>query len=184
MPIMVRNSLMAVLVSLAILGCKGPKPVSPEIFTAIRNNNLEDVKRFVAHGWKLETPTDNGTTALHMAVNLDRYEIAEFLLKSGALVDARDQAGLTALNRAAYAGNIRMAELMLNHKADINFGDIHMKTPLLWAARRNQMAMVKFLISKGADVKAETDHNESAAELAEQMGHTEVAAHLRALGAR
>ncbi len=166
-------------------GCKGPKPVSPDIFTAIKNNNLEDVKRFVEHGVNLEYPTANAFTPLHMAVAENKPEIVKYLVEECKVtIEPKDGAGLTPLIRAAYDGNIPVAEILLKNKADIEAGDLHLKRPLHWATRRNRLQMVVWLLDRGADINALDDHNNSALMMAEQIGHTSVADLLRSRGAK
>jgi len=87
-----------------------------------------------------------GTTLLHMCVDYDEYEIAEWVLANGAdvntrsAIDANGFGGYTALfntvmsqpnfwmNYSGGRGSIRFTELLLNHGADISIrGSIRKK---------------------------------------------------------
>lgn len=57
-------------------------------------------------------------TPLMTAVMMNRYELAEFLLESGASVDALDHEANTALDHALGNHRPRFARLMLEHGAD------------------------------------------------------------------
>ena len=48
---------------------------------------------------------NDGLTPLHNAVDMDRLEVAEFLLAQGALADTKDYRGISPLDAAQASGN-------------------------------------------------------------------------------
>jgi ankyrin repeat protein len=171
------------ILSLFLLVSCNPKPIAPDIYTAIENNNLEDVKRFVKRKENLEQRNQAGFAPLQAALAKNRFDIAEFLVQSGALIDCKDNAGLSPLARAAFDGNVPAAEFCLHHKAVVDFGDLHLKTPLMWAARKNKQQLVALLLNAQANIHEKDDHGQTALMLAFQMGNKEVVNYLIARGA-
>jgi ankyrin repeat protein len=78
-----------------------------------------------------------------------RPEIADFLLRSGAGVDARGL-GVTTLHLAANKGYIELADVLLSHGADLNATTKANATPLATAIKAKRDKMVDFLKSRGA----------------------------------
>jgi ankyrin repeat protein len=81
-----------------------------------------------------------------------RPEIADFLLRSGAGVEAR-AFGLTTLHIAASKGHIQLADILLAHGADVNASAKsrgEATTPLAAAVKGKRDQMVEFLKSRGA----------------------------------
>ena len=88
----------------------------------------------------------------YTAFSAQRAEIADFLLRSGASVEARALGGVTTLHLAAAKGYLELADVLLAHGADVNTAvksrgqDV---TPLAAAVKAKQDRMVEFLKSRG-----------------------------------
>lgn len=65
-----------------------------------------------------DTPTDLGSTPLHLAATNADSGPLQALLAAGAPIHARDREGATPLHMAAYAQRIKNAELLLQAGAD------------------------------------------------------------------
>jgi ankyrin repeat protein len=90
----------------------------------------------------------------YTACGEQRIEIAEYLIKAGANVQASGL-GLTTLHVAAAKGHIELAELLLAHGADVNSPGAQSGkavTPLALATRAKQSKMEQFLQSRGGRV--------------------------------
>ena len=96
----------------------------------------------------------NGTPLICAAEG--KYEaIVEFLLKSGANVNAEDQFGWKPLHRVMVTpGGEGVAQMLLTHGADINARCSYNKTPLHHAIEKGNDSMVSFLLAAGADYEA------------------------------
>ena len=99
------------------------------------------------------------------AVSNNNYYLTDFLIKSGADVNAEDNTGYTALmsTAAKFEGNnCNLAALLIKNGADVNAKNNDGVTPLMYATFRNNYEVIKLLIKKGADVNAR-DYSESTA---------------------
>jgi ankyrin repeat protein len=82
-----------------------------------------------------------------------RPQIADFLLRAGAAVDAPALGGMTTLHLAANKGYVELGEVLLAHGANVNAVTKSRGqeiTPLTLAVRAKQARMIDFLKSKGA----------------------------------
>lgn len=109
---------------------------------------------------------DNGanpneeTLPLNLAASTGNKEIAELLLKHGALVNGSDPTDDTPLMSAAMTGGQSMCEFLLNNGADINlksnYGrddpDARYDNALSAATSLGNLLVVKFLLGKGAHI--------------------------------
>ena len=112
----------------------------------------DDPEREWQHGDRLVTYTGDGTP-LHWAAARGREDIMEFLLASGADVDAVEDTG-TPLHWAVDADEPGAARLLLAHRADPNAARKGGATPLHTAALFNEHEVAEVLLEAGADVHA------------------------------
>ncbi|MEM8993300.1 MAG: ankyrin repeat domain-containing protein [Acidobacteriota bacterium] len=116
-------------------------------------------------GWLLERGADlhaedeHGDTPLREAVERGHVEIAERLLRAGALP-------IDVLAAAAAAGSEPMIELLLRHGADPNEESDLAEAPLHAAARYGQVAAVGLLLHAGARADTVNPYGETALHLA------------------
>jgi uncharacterized protein len=123
----------------------------------------------------------DGWTPLHLASFFGYPEVVQLLLGAGAPLEARSRNTLanTALNAAAAANRIEVARLLLERGADPNSRQHNAISPLHSAAFNGNLDMVKLLLEHHADPGAITEENRTAAGMAEEKGHEEIATLLR-----
>lgn len=105
------------------------------------------------------------------------------LIKSGADVNAADQAGVTPLMHASGQGFVEVARLLIAAGADVNAVSRKGVTPLILAAGRGHAEMVVLLVKIGADVNFKSQNGATALKFAVKNGHDRIAAALRKVGA-
>lgn len=91
------------------------------IYVAIRNGDLDAVKQALANDPDSLYSTEGtlGATPLHQAAASGNVEIAQFLIESGADVNAMDMRGVTPLTMAMDAdGSDEMIELIKSNGGD------------------------------------------------------------------
>ncbi|VVB65849.1 Putative ankyrin repeat protein [Candidatus Gugararchaeum adminiculabundum] len=130
------------------------------LFRATDIGYLEDVKKEIEERGVNVNARDLGLrTLLHYA---DKPEIAEYLIKKGAMVDARDSFGATPLYDAAFGGKAGVVRVLLKHGADPNAKGPGRSTPLHEVCHMSDVKMkgadylevAKLLVKAGADVNA------------------------------
>jgi ankyrin repeat protein len=120
---------------------------------------------------------------LHSAAREGDLVALESLLQAGGDPDLRDADGRTPLHLAAAAGQTGALEMLIEAKADLDAIARSGRTPLIEAAEAGQLDAARLLLDAGADVNR-SHRGGSPLELAERLGHRDLAALLREAGAR
>jgi len=94
---------------------------------------------------------NDGYTPLHMAAAKGHLEIAQFLLASGAEVNARTDRGTTPLHVAVLDGYKNIAELLLANGAEVNAKTDDGMTPLRAALEYHRRELAELLRQHGAN---------------------------------
>jgi ankyrin repeat protein len=154
---------------------------SAPFFSAVRSGNLKRVEQLLAENPKLIQAKTIGIwkddTALILAANDGNNAMVEFLLKTGADVNAADSANITPLLGAASYGNTSVVETLLKAGANVNAsGFRHNYTALHIAAERGDLDIVKLLLLHGADRNVENMFHETPLQLAYEQHQTNVIA--------
>jgi ankyrin repeat protein len=136
---------------------------------AVSRNHPAAVEALLNHGANVASTYVTGATLLQVAVNGQRVEVAEVLLRHGA------QATADMLGDAAKDGSAPLIEVLAPHMEDIDARDNLQRTALHWAALRGSTAAVKTLLDLGADINAGTDSGWTALHRAVRQGHQETA---------
>ena len=124
-----------------------------EIFTAVKNNELEKVKVFIEKDNSLvHTKDEAGNTPLHHAAMIGAVEMTEYLLSKGANIDAQNTQLNTPLHEAIQNRKENSSSLLIEKGADVNKANIHNQTPLHRAASLNQKRTGEMLIANGASI--------------------------------
>jgi ankyrin repeat protein len=109
----------------------------------------EMVELLLAKGTNINA---GGWSALHSALDAERFDILELLLAKGADVNIKDDKGRTPLHIAAwYAAekNPNVVELLLSKGADINTKDNSGKTALAYAMQGGYTEIADILRKHG-----------------------------------
>lgn len=127
----------------------------------------------------VNTYSYDGWTALHLAAHFGQTDTARLLLDSGADVRARSRNPLDNMPlHAAVAGGdrVELARLLLERGADPNAIQHGGYTPLHETAQNGSLEATRLLLDFGADPSIHSADGKTARQLAEEQGHTEVAA--------
>lgn len=109
------------------------------LMMVINRGLVRSVEKLVKLGANIHLfSLDNDKNALHMAAEAGHREIAEVLLKKGAIIDKPDRNGVTALMYAAAHGHSGVADLLLSRGADLKLTDNGGWTALHWNAGTTQ----------------------------------------------
>ncbi|MGL4369728.1 MAG: ankyrin repeat domain-containing protein [Spirochaetota bacterium] len=110
---------------------------------------------------------------LYSAAAKNRLDVAAYLLKKGAKVNAGNRFNMTPLFEPAGKGYIDMMKMLLNAGADINARNMYGETPLFYAVRgfrgKTSVESINFLISSGADRTIKNNKGKRAADIADEQ---------------
>lgn len=152
---------------------------------AVKRGDKDAVVALLRAHTPVDSPSGDGSTALHWAAYQDDVALAELLLASHANVSAvtRDNA-ITPLLIACQNGSASMIELLLKHGADANQPNALGTTPLMMASASGSVGAVKALLAHGAKVDLrEHVHEQTALMFAANLDRGEVIRTLIASGA-
>lgn len=113
--------------------------------------------------------SDDGFTALHLAVFAEQEEAARLLIDRGADVDALATspiARVRPLGTAAFVRSVAMARLLLDGGADVNGRGEGGFTALHSAAQSGNEELTRFLLDRGADATAAAEDGTRSLDLA------------------
>jgi ankyrin repeat protein len=126
-----------------------------DLADAVMNRDARAVRALTQRHADVNTPQNDGTTALMWAARYDDLDTADLLIRAGARVSSTNRDGATALQLAAINGSAPMLEKLIKAGADPNAplsatGD----TPLMLTARTGTAAAINVLLESGANVNA------------------------------
>ena len=110
----------------------------------------ETARLLIQAGADVNAKDINGFTPLMNAVKTNNLYLTEFLIESGADVEARTFQKLQT--PLFYAQTPEAARLLLKAGADVNAADKQGYTPLMKAVQKQKVKLIKFLIANGANV--------------------------------
>jgi ankyrin repeat protein len=151
------------------------------LHSAVRSNDILAVRRALSGGHPVNERAEDGSTALHYAVQGSQsLEITALLLNHGARPDiCRDLDGYAPLHVLVSTSYLRDAaaypilEKLLQFKADFRIRTNDNGTVLAMAACQNLAKLVKRLLEAGADVHSPLFENRSALNIAAWHAHLE-----------
>ena len=151
---------------------------------AAMRGDKEAVTALLSDRSHINTPQNDGTTALHWAVRKGDLATVQALIKAGADVKAANRYGVTPIGIAAIDGNPGIIASLLAAGVDPNSANAGGETALMTAARTGKIDAVKLLIERGADVNAkDSEHAQTALMWAVLENHVDVIKLLLAHGA-
>jgi ankyrin repeat protein len=150
----------------------------PDLFEACALGNRERAASLLAHDPKLvDTYSADGFTPLGLAIYFGHEEIARSLVAAGADVNrpSRNAIRVAPLHSAVASGSLALVNLLLEHGAQPDTVEFLEATPLHSAASTGSRGMVERLLKAGADPTRKTKDGKTAADLARQNGHEDLA---------
>jgi ankyrin repeat protein len=119
--------------------------------------SLEAVKVLIEAGADIDAQSSTGNTALMLAIDRGKIDVATTLIDAHANLEIKGQKGWTALHNAASGGDRgyrEVAEALLKAGASVDALSETMLTPLHEAAGKSLVDLVRLLVDNGANVNA------------------------------
>ena len=138
------------------------------------------VESLLRYGAQVDTRHPKGSTALMYAVLRDQPDTVERLLRAGADPNIRVRHGWTPVLLATAKGQTGNLRVLSRHGADFGVQDLYGWTPLMRASERGDPGLVKLLLELGCKPDQRESTGQTALDIAEALGHHDVAGVLRA----
>ncbi|KOC69031.1 Ankyrin repeat domain-containing protein 49 [Habropoda laboriosa] len=149
------------------------EPDAKEILTAAENGDLDKVKKLLTKNPRLLESTDkDGYTPLHRACYGNHVEIVEYLLQSGAQIDAKTNDEWQPLHSACCWNNVECAAVLIANGADINARSKGDQTPLhlVSASSHNSSALQLLLLHPDIKPRLVNSSGDTAEQIAKRTG--------------
>jgi uncharacterized protein len=134
-----------------------------QLLDAVRSGDRAAALKLIEQHVNVNTPSADGTTALHWAVHRGDMDMVDRLLKAGANPNAKNEYSATPLSEAATLGNADIIEKLLNGGASPNTPAADGQTALMIIARSNNVKAAKLLLDHGANVNATEQQKDQSA---------------------
>jgi ankyrin repeat protein len=159
------------------------------LYVAAEKGLVDKINILLSKGANINIKNERGITPLNVVCDRKALGIVQLLIDNGADINTMTNRGNTPLtcmasgkgcsNMKAFAFNsvydfTEVAELLLDNGADVN-----LNSPLLIAARVGNLNMVQLLMTRGANINATTPTGETALDIAQSHGHTEIVTFLK-----
>jgi ankyrin repeat protein len=154
------------------------------LVAATRAGDQAGVTRALAQGATPNARNRLGESALLIALQNDRPELATQMLAAGADVNLAAVNGVTPLMAAAHGGYADIVRELLAKGADVNAADQLRKTAMIYAAGEGRTEVVVLLLHAGIDPNAVYAHRLTALMWAAGYGHSETVQALLDAGAQ
>lgn len=154
---------------------------SLDIFEAAALGRADDVRALLAADPSLAwAMSPDGFTTLHLPAFFGGADAARALIGAGADAGARSSNDFSVMPiHSAVAGrHDDVVAVLIAAGADVNARQAHGWTPLQGAAQTGDEATVDRLLAAGADPALRNDGGRSAADVAREAGHLDLAARL------
>jgi hypothetical protein len=127
--------------------------------------------------------SENGTTALELAVGHGNLELVRLLLQSGASVNRSNESGMTILFWLNRSDEHELLQLLLRAGAEVNHRNAEGNTALMYAAFSDDGEYIRILLDAGALIDLQNADGETALMVAAHNDNRETVKVLLAAGA-
>ena len=115
------------------------------LYNAALDGDIEVVKKYLETGFDVNQPNQDKQSLLMLAGFNGHTALCEYLIKSGAHIEARETNGRTALMFASTGPFPKTVDLLLQNDANPNSIDrLEHFTPLMHAAAEGHIEVVKY----------------------------------------
>lgn len=133
------------------------------LFSAAQKGDVDEVKRLLAAGVKINAESRAGEQALHYAAHYgNNVELVKVLLAAGAKVDTINKDGYQPIHLAAQSGNAELVQVLLVAGAKVDAKTASSGSqPIHFAAQSGNAELVKILLAAGAKADAKNNSGDT-----------------------
>ena len=137
-----------------------------QLIQAIEQGETGKVRRLIDAGVNPNARGESGDPAVHIAIAQTEANrgLVEFLLASGAKIDAENNYQQTPLHYACAHGQLSIVNTLIKHGADVNYKDDGGETPLFDSIDgfdNHFPVVLQELVAHGADPQARSESGET-----------------------
>lgn len=156
---------------------------TPLLWAASNHNDPKLIEYLIRHGSAISAADNEGTTALHHAVERENYLTTTSLLNYGANIMAANNNKATPLKYALMLKDKRFAKLLTDF-VDVGQKDINGRTPLHLVAMAGEIELAKVLVKRGANIDAKDASGEDPLQLARMynLPDSDIVKYLESIG--
>ncbi|KAA0194700.1 Poly [ADP-ribose] polymerase [Fasciolopsis buskii] len=137
------------------------------VLEAAKRGDLLKLQRLItASNINCRDTQGRNSAPLHLAAGYNNVEVVQFLLETGADVNAKDKGGLIPLHNASSYGHVDVAALLIRYGTSVNSVDKWGYTPLHEAAQKGRTQLCALLLAHGADPSIRNQENQIPLDLA------------------
>lgn len=142
--------------------------------SAVLRNDIEGVKKCLDNGANIDHQT-NEQSVLYLAALNNYWEIAEYLMDSGANVNTGNSYDNRLVHKIVENGTISLLEKAIALGAIISCHDCDKETPFLSAVKKNRHDMVDFMCDLfGVNIQTTDKHGKNGLHYAAEKGYKEM----------
>ena len=148
-----------------------------DLFEAASLGRIDRLNELIRDVSTVNAYSKDGFTALHFACYFGQPDAARLLFEKGAKADAvaANPTRVMPLHSAASSRNLEAARLLLKHGAPIDARQQAGWVPIHAAAQNGDRDMVALFLEHKADVRIANDDGKTAAMVAREKGHSQIA---------
>lgn len=147
---------------------------------AVFDAKYEKVKKLLKTT-DIESTTNAGLTALHIAVKRRDLKMVKLLITNDADIDSQDKKGFSPLYYAVLQNRVKIARFLLNNEADPNLANQIGNAPIHNIAYRNRFEMLDLFINYDVNLKLKNKYGLLPYHFAQKNGHGSMMRELRLL---
>lgn len=151
-----------------------------ELHKAVYEGKSQDIQKLL-NSYDIDSTTNAGLNALHIAVKKRDLEMIKLLLSLDANIDAQDNKGFSVLYYAVLQNNIPIAKFLLIQGANPNLKNNIGNAPIHNIAFNNRFEMLEVFLQFGVDINAENQHGMKAYQFAQTKGNTGMMTQLKSM---
>lgn len=154
-----------------------------DLFYAVNSRAYAEIIKALREGQDINSLSDQGKTAVILAIENGDSVCLEILLESGADCNRKDSQGRIPLLLAIMKGEMKLVNSLLERGADVNSKDASGQIPIFMAIEKGNEVLVSCLLEKGAKINLVDEQGKSPLILAIESGNEKLALLLLEKGA-